>query len=472
MFRGIPKTVWAAAAVLGALGLAYFAASRPWYFNQTYLGGLILLEFLAAAVWKFRQVFFPILIMAFLLAGVDLPTASVWTSARWVFLSVGALVGLVMLLKDRQQHFGIFHGVALFAVLAAAVSAMVSQYPTFALLKVLSLGLLFLYGASGARLAVRGREARFFAGLLLGCELFVGSMAVFYFVARTGIMGNPNSLGAVTGVVCAPLLLWGALIAPRDFVRRRRLVMFLLCIALVYYSYARAGMVAAALSCGLLCFGLRRYRFLIAGTSITLILFTAAVIVRPELVFQTASSVTSEVIYKGRGETGVLASRASPWQDAMDSIRDHFWFGTGFGTSDPGNIGGEHLGNFSSTSEVTTEYGSSYLEIATWVGILGVLPFLILIVVLVRRVSRTVLWMLAGGDPSHPAIPLAMVVVAGMLHAAFEDWMFAPGYYLCVFFWSVAFILVDLAPARARLPVAHAASWPARSALDAAAPTR
>ena len=36
-----------------------------------------------------------------------------------------------------------------------------------------------------------------------------------------------------------------------------------------------------------------------------------------------------------------------------------------------------------------------------------------------------------------------MVMVAGLLHAGFEDWLFAPGYYLCVFFWSMAFVFVD-----------------------------
>jgi hypothetical protein len=38
------------------------------------------------------------------------------------------------------------------------------------------------------------------------------------------------------------------------------------------------------------------------------------------------------------------------------------------------------------------------------------------------------------------------VVIAGLVHGAFEDWMFAVGYHVCVFFWSIAFILVDLAP--------------------------
>jgi hypothetical protein len=47
-------------------------------------------------------------------------------------------------------------------------------------------------------------------------------------------------------------------------------------------------------------------------------------------------------------------------------------------------------------------------------------------------------------DSSHPAIPLAMVCLSGLLAASLEDWLFAVGYYLSVFVWSMAFCLVDL----------------------------
>jgi hypothetical protein len=87
---------------------------------------------------------------------------------------------------------------------------------------------------------------------------------------------------------------------------------------------------------------------------------------------------------------------------------------------------------------------------------LGVLPFLLLMLILFRKVVETLLWMVRTGNPCLPAVPLAMVVLAGMIHAGLEDWMFAPGNYLCVFFWSMAFIFVDQAPSPAR----------ARSSLD------
>jgi O-antigen ligase len=475
MMSQIAKPALAAAAGVCAIAVVYMAWSRPSYFtSQTYIGGLILLELVIGAIWKFRQVFFTVLILAFVLAGTSLPGSSVFTSARWLFLGVGAVVGFLMVLKDHQHHFGFFDAIALFAVLAAAVSASVSRYPSFALLKVLSLFLLFLYAASGATVAVKGREARFLAGMLVGCEVLVGVLAFCYVVFGTDLLGNVNSLGAIVGVVAAPLLLWATFVAQDVATHHRRLFLFGLCLYLVYHSHARASIAAGALSCGLLCVGLRRYRSLILGTTVVLMLVATAAIFQPEQVFETASAVTSEVVYKGKLENGMFASRRTPWQDAVDAIRTHFWFGTGFGTTDKGVDAGQHLGNFSSSSAVSTEYGSSYLEIVTWVGILGVLPFIFLLLTLTKRVFQTMLWIWQTGNMSHPAIPLAAVVAAGIVHAAFEDWMFAPGYYLCVFFWCVAFALVDVTPIPSKARAGQGIAWffESRRVSSAAAATR
>ena len=133
----------------------------------------------------------------------------------------------------------------------------------------------------------------------------------------------------------------------------------------------------------------------------------------------------------------------------MDSIQKHFWFGSGFGTTDNGRDASPYVdqyGHFATSERVTSENGSSYLAILTWVGMVGVLPFLFLLLALTGRIVRTVLWMWNTGNPCHPAVPLAMVMVGGLVNAGLEDWLFAVGYYLCVFFWGMAFILVDFAP--------------------------
>jgi len=63
------------------------------------------------------------------------------------------------------------------------------------------------------------------------------------------------------------------------------------------------------------------------------------------------------------------------------------------------------------------------------------------------NVWKVFAWMKRTANPRHYSIPLAMAVLAGLVHAIFEDWLFAPGYYLCVYFWFLAFLLDDVAPA-------------------------
>jgi hypothetical protein len=80
-----------------------------------------------------------------------------------------------------------------------------------------------------------------------------------------------------------------------------------------------------------------------------------------------------------------------------------------------------------------------------------------MLAVLFVKIVQTVRWMIRTGNAMHPAIPLAMVMVAGMVHAGFEDWLFASGYYVTVFYWSMAFVLVDHVPSLAMAP--RRASW-------------
>ena len=441
------KVVIIAAAVFCPLVLLFLAYSRPFYFtSEIYIGGLVLLEALAAAVWLYRQVFFPIVMVAFLFAGVDLPVGTFWTQARWFFLAVGALVGSVIMLKERSHHYGLFHVTATFAVLATLISAAVSQYPEVALLKALSFGLLFLYAGTGARLSVTGRESRFFTGLLTGFEVLVAVMALFYAIG-TEAMGNPNALGAIMGVGAAPVLFWGALLPGEPFwVKRRRWVLYGVAMSLTFHSHSRAGMGAALISSGLLCIALRRYKMIGQGVAIITILVAAGAIFQPERMSNAATSLTTSVVFKGHAESGLLASRETPWKAALDSIDNHFWFGTGLGTVENPGSSTEASGMFSSTSEVTAENGSSYLAILAGVGVIGSFPFLLLLLLLLSRVFRTVSWMLRTGNACHPAVPIAMIVVAGLIHGGFEDWLFAPGYYLCIFFWSLAFVFLDVAP--------------------------
>ena len=180
--------------LLGCCLLAvYVSIFRPGYLSSgRYLGALIFLEIMAAAVWNYRRSFFALLLVIFLWAGMAFPLRDTWASGRWFVLMAGALVGFAIYVRDRDHHFGAFHLVAFSCVVAALISAMVSAYPEQAILKALSLLLLFVYAASGARLAVMGREAKFLDGLLLGCEALVYLSAISYFIFRFECFGNPK----------------------------------------------------------------------------------------------------------------------------------------------------------------------------------------------------------------------------------------------------------------------------------------
>jgi O-antigen ligase len=465
--RSVKFGVWAVASVVGVFWIRRHLAD---FRNTSYLGGLILLQIVLASLWHFETVFFPLLMGFFLWAGMSIPFNGVASTARWFILGVAAVAGFVIWMRERQHTYHVFHLVALFCVAAALVSAMVSADPMTALLKVLSLFLLFVYGSTGARLAIRGREVKFVLAMLLGCEITVFVTTALYFEGLA-IWGNLNSLGAVMGVVITPFLLWGVLIAETRAQRYRRAFALGLNGLLLYGSLSRAGILAATVSVLALLIALRRQRLLIQGCFLLFAFAALAAIWQPAHFDEFIGTFTQNVVYKGKPEGGVWGSRKTPWEATSAVIKEHPWFGSGFGTSNMGEFAhGTSLAMAPSTGGLYTregsnrEHGNSYLALAEYLGFLGILPFAVLLFLVGRMVVQVYLWMRRTSNPYHCAIPLAMTLLAGMVHAFFEDWLVAVGYYLCVLFWVAAFLLVDLMPAPVSVPVRGATSAHPRSA--------
>src|SRR6202012_756297 len=128
------------------------------------------------------------------------------------------------------------------------------------------------------------------------------------------------------------------------------------------------------------------------------------------------------VLYKGHRDQGLLGSRQNPWENSISSIKEHPWFGTGYGTSPTGEDPGLYFGKFASSAETAREHGSSYMTITEWVGLLGVMPFLALLWVTLSNIWSVLAWMRRTSEVRSYAVPIAMVLVAGMIHASFEDW--------------------------------------------------
>jgi O-antigen ligase len=403
--------------------LALVLLKRPDYLSTpSAIGALIAAQLILAAVCRFRQAFFLVLMIAFVWAGTEFPDKSVWLKGRWFVLGIGALTGLAIYMKDRQHRFGIFHLVASFCVLSAIVSALVSSYPEESLLKAISLFLLFLYASSGARIAVPVFEPeKFFRGLRIICEFVAYFTVVAYFVFHWEFYGTSNSLGAVMGVVVVPVLLWGVLTAPTVNFRRR------------------------------LGIALRQYRMIAKGIGAVIILALAAATLVPRQseapVSDNSVSAFDLFIFKGSPQQGAFGSRRGPWQETWKVIKEHPWFGSGFGTSQTGedltNLDIKYTGTHIDT-RVVREHGNSYLAITEWVGLLGVIPFYLLVGLSLFNVKKVLSKMRQTGNVFLPGIPATAIVLAGLVEAVFEDGLFAVGYYLCILVWALAFILEDL----------------------------
>ncbi|MFY9646793.1 MAG: O-antigen ligase family protein, partial [Terriglobales bacterium] len=462
---------------LGATFAVYFLYGHLQYFgNVSFLGGILLLEVIIASLWKYEQRFFVLLIVTFTWAGLKVPLQGSWAEGRWVVLGAGAVAGFIVWTKTPRGSSSAIDLLAFFCVCAAFVSASVSTFVGMASLKALSLMLLFLYCVSGGRLAARGREKRFFEGLIWGGEIAVFLTAGCYFGLGTSVWGNPNSLGAVMSVAVFPILLWGWFTADGHEVKVRRLVSLFVCAGLVVFSMARAGMIAMALVTILFCVCLKQYRVLMKLAAICLVTVAVTGTFAPRVLNQSLGDIGDALLYKGHKEEGLLGSRKTPWEQSMASIKQHPWFGTGYGTSPSGEDPGFGSATpFSSTAETARENGSSYVTIAEWVGLLGVLPFVMLLAAMISDVWKVFAWMKRTADPRHYSIPLAMVVLAGLIHANFEDWLFAVGYHLTVYFWVCAFLLADIVSRSAVVPVPGAiprASFPPPCNLGAVVPNR
>src|SRR5262249_51199495 len=157
----------------------------------------------------------------------------------------GAMMGVVKWVeRERRLHFSAIHLVAILCVASAIVSAFVSTRTQTSLLKAGSLCLLFVYGCCGIRVAVAGREKQFFRGLLLACEITSYLSGIFYLVLHFSVYGNPNSLGAIMGVVVVPFLTWGVLIAENTNLLYRRSFALSLAALLLLIATSRAGILA------------------------------------------------------------------------------------------------------------------------------------------------------------------------------------------------------------------------------------
>jgi len=393
--------------------------------------------FLAAALIWYRKLSLPVLVATFFWAGLQVPGSTVAETGRWAILGLAAAAGL---LHWRGEQSGFRVGYLHFFAAATAATFMlsfdVSSNPGMTVLKAGSVALLFLYCSTGALVFVAGREKYFLRGITLACEALIYASAISYGVLRFPVFGNPNSLGAVMGVVAWPIMFWSCLTIRTRIGLYRNWSALIICGGLLFLSLARAGILAAAISSVLILFALRRKRLMLAWT----LGGCLCAIAMPSFLPDQWQAMLNGVVYKSKPGLDILQSRRPRWDQTIDEIRARPWLGSGFGAAK--DISEEWKGGVA-TRGLNRERGSSYLGLAAGVGLLGAVPAAFLLGLIVARVRTACRRVRLARLPLDASIPIAGVITAGLCHAGFEDWLFAPGYYLTVIFWIMVFVLAS-----------------------------
>jgi O-antigen ligase len=416
--------------------LFYLSVRRPYLFGESNVLALLVLVVAGFIASQYETHFWAIMIAVFFWAGSAFPLAGPMSLFRWVVLGLGAFLGLAYYVRSSTKiPFNYLHLLGLFTVIAAFASAIVSVNPVITVLKALSLAALFVYASIGARVLWSRNPEPFVRKLVLMAEVLVYFLAICY-AAGFEVWGSSNSLGLIMGCLCWPVLLWRFILPPSRHGSRRRFIALLVCGALLVLSLSRASLAAACLTSTFLLFGARRYRTLLLGVSLFAVILLSTFLVAPGR-FQDASET---LIYKKGDRGNVMDSRQKPWERSLRTFREHPWLGLGFGAAD--NSTDQRL-TYATQGQLTRERGSSYLTMLETTGLLGTLPCALLILALIVEIWRTFLWLRRTGKVNQPAVVAAAIILAGLMNACFEDWMFAVGYYMSVIFWVLALSLRD-----------------------------
>jgi len=392
---------------------------------------------LVATLLWYEKLSLPVMLATFFWAGMGIPFRNIAEIVRWIVLGVAAAAGLLVWVMARKPfRFGYLHLLAALCTTIFLLSYATSPNPTMTILKASSVGFLFLYGSFGGLLYIGSRERSFFVVAKLACETAVYAIAIFYIILADPVFGNPNSLGAIMAVVIWPFLFWDFLTIPKGPVWYRKLFAVILCAWILYNSLARAAFLAAAAATLFLLLAMRRKRMIFAFGVIALLGALVISTFRPA----DWNTLIAGVVYKRMTDTEVLESRRPRWQEASEEIQKAPWFGNGFGAAK--DISETWAGGVA-TQGLNRERGSSYLTLVASVGFLGAVPAVLLLLLLLTKIWRTCKRVRLSGCALDPSIPTAALLLAGLCHVLFEDWLLATGYYLSVVFWILAFFLID-----------------------------
>lgn len=247
-----------------------------------------------------------------------------------------------------------------------------------------------------------------------------------------GVLGNPNALGDLAGLLL-PLATW------RFLWRRPREggIVVLLLVAALIMSEARSAIAAAAVGTGFVLIGTLRPAVASRGASRGRLLAGAGV----------AGAVMVLVLYFVRPETfWVLGGRTEHWSLALRFIMERPWLGYGFGAED-------RILDWAGVRLVVGQgalFHNTFLGLALQTGVLVAGFFIAVWGGFVAASVRTA-W---SAPSSSVAGGLTGCLLAGTVTMVFESWAFSPGSPFAFMFWVLVVMRIRQTELDSEIPVA------------------
>lgn len=237
-----------------------------------------------------------------------------------------------------------------------------------------------------------------------------------------------NALGGFSGLfihsmVLGPMASISAIYAFDKALRNRKTVYWLLwvlCVGAVFLAASRAAVFALLVSLAVVLYSLRKSEKIGNAVLILAIVFS--------IMLPSAGFITSRVLEKQRQREelgrGLFDSRDDKISYRLQEFWEHPLQGVGFAAIDP------TLGDEFNPATGTIEPGSSWLCVLSMSGLLGFIPFLII-------VMRAWLNLIKAKKRESTFYLIEGMFVFFAIHLLFEGYLFSAGNPLCLFVWLV-----------------------------------
>ncbi len=388
----------------------------------------------------FSSVFFSRGILIFLttlcLALAQSPFAVVTSAAlrlRWLFFTLFALhVFGDIFLGRTVRKIKIFDCLAVIFIVYAFFSSLYSRYPSLTLERATTALVLYIsifwiiwkyaYHNGPEKVVYLILNVTKLIFIISYLMMFISPHMVFHAGRFQGIFQNPNSIG-ITCAIFLPLGLWQFL----ETKKRGALFLFFLMLAGLFLCGSRNSINATIIALGYFIYTRsKKFKPLIFFTSMSLIVILFWGV-------QTLAKPFFKEYY--RTETiPTMGGRVEIWPIALQLIADKPIFGYGFGTEDKLVRPGYSKGPRSEISYIH----NSYLGIMLQLGIFGLILFFAPLLILLLKE------LFSMQDSAVPLLRRALraSMIAGLLCAIFESWVYSVGNAQTFPFWIIVMLLV------------------------------